>query len=65
MTRVGMSVARRFCRKISITRKTSTIASNRVLITSLIETETKVELSYGENQLTPGGNVALSSSMRA
>ncbi|MNZ77321.1 hypothetical protein D3C78_958560 [compost metagenome] len=31
---VGMSVARRFCRNKYMTRKTRTIASNSVLITS-------------------------------
>ena len=65
ITRVGISVARKFCRKISITRNTSTIASSRVMTTSSIETCTKVELSYGENQLTPGGNVVSNSAMRS
>ena len=65
ITRVGMMVARRFCRKISITRNTSAIASSRVLTTSSIEICTKVELSYGLNQVTPCGNVTCSSSMRA
>ena len=37
MTRVGMSVARRFCRKTSITRNTSTTASTRVVPTSNID----------------------------
>ncbi|MNM66338.1 hypothetical protein D3C81_778180 [compost metagenome] len=63
MTRVGMIVARKFCRKINITRNTSTIASIRVWITSSIEMVTKVVLSYGVNQLTPCGKLGASSSI--
>ena len=65
MTRVGISVARKFCRKISITRNTSRTASNRVLTTSWIEILTKVVLSYGENQVTPDGKLGCSSSILA
>ncbi len=65
ITSVGISVARKFCRKISITRNTSTIASASVLTTSSIETLTKDELSYGANQVTPCGNVTCNSSMRS
>ena len=36
-TRVGISVARRFCRNSRMTRKTSTTASIRVLTTSWME----------------------------
>ena len=45
ITRVGMMVARKFCRNSSITRNTSTIASISVCTTSLIEMVTKVVLS--------------------
>ena len=55
ITSVGMIVARKFCRKISMTRKTSTIASISVLTTSLIEIFTNVVESYGVNQVTPAG----------
>ncbi|MCY1312795.1 hypothetical protein D9M70_632490 [compost metagenome] len=65
ITRVGMMVARMFCRKISITRNTSTSASPRVLTTSSIEILTKVVLSYGENQETPCGKLGCSSSIFA
>ncbi len=37
---VGISVARRLCRKSHTTRKTSTIASMKVIVTSRIETRT-------------------------
>ena len=65
ITRVGMMVARMFCRKISITRNTSTSASPRVFTTSSIEILTKVVLSYGENQETPCGKLGCSSSILA
>ena len=42
---VGMSVARKFCRNRYMTRKTSRIASNRVLTTSLMEIRMKVVVS--------------------
>ena len=44
---VGISVARRFPMNRYITRKTSTIASNRVLTTSWMATFTKGVVSYG------------------
>ncbi|MNT26642.1 hypothetical protein D3C72_1622330 [compost metagenome] len=46
-TRVGISVARKFCRNRYITRNTSTTASSSVLTTSSIEIFTKAEVSYG------------------
>ena len=63
MTRVGMMVARKFCRNTSITRNTSAIASTRVLTTSWIEILTKVVLSKGDIQVTPCGKVGCSSSI--
>jgi hypothetical protein len=57
MTSVGIRVARRFCRKISITRNTSTIASPRVIRTSRIEALMKGVVSNGTVQLTPAGRV--------
>ena len=44
---VGMSVARKFCRKRNITRKTSTIASSSVFTTSSIERRTNGMVSIG------------------
>ncbi len=44
---VGMSVARKFCRKRNITRNTRTIASSSVFTTSSMERRTKVEVSMG------------------
>ena len=44
---VGISVARAFCRNRYITRNTSTMASNSVLTTSLIEVRTKGVVSSG------------------
>ena len=46
-TSVGISVARKFCRKRYITRKTRMIASTSVLSTSSTEIFTKVEVSSG------------------
>ena len=65
MTRVGMMVARKFCRNTSITRNTRITASIRVLTTSSIEIFTNVVVSYGENQVTPGGKLGCSSSILA
>jgi hypothetical protein len=45
ITRVGMMVARRFCRNSSITRNTRMIASTRVCTTSSIEIFTKLVVS--------------------
>ncbi|MNN31850.1 hypothetical protein D3C81_1455520 [compost metagenome] len=45
--RVGISVARKFCRNRYITRNTSRIASPRVFTTSWIEAETTGVVSYG------------------
>ena len=44
---IGISVARQLCRKRYTTASTSTIASMRVLTTSLIEAETKRVVSKG------------------
>ena len=44
---VGMKVARRFCRKRYMTRKTSTIASNSVRTTSSMDRRTNGVVSYG------------------
>ena len=44
---VGISVARKFCRKRYITRKTSTMASTSVFTTSSIESRTKGVVSKG------------------
>ena len=63
ITRVGMMVARMFCRNSSITRNTRMIASISVCTTSLIEMVTKAVLSYGLNQVTPGGKLGASSSI--
>ncbi len=63
ITRVGMMVARMFCRKISITRKTRAMASISVCTTSLTDTLTKVVESYGVNQLTPCGKLPANSSI--
>ena len=43
----GMMVARQLCKKRYTTKNTSTIASAKVLITSLIDCETKGVVSYG------------------
>ena len=45
ITRVGIRVARMFCRNSSITRNTSTTASARVFTTSSTDSRTKSELS--------------------
>lgn len=65
ITRVGITVARKFCRNSSITRNTSTMASARVCTTSSMEMRTKVVDSYGANQVTPCGKVGCSSSSLA
>ena len=44
-TRVGISVQRRFCRNRNITANTSSMASNRVLMTCSIDTLTNGEVS--------------------
>ncbi len=44
-TSVGIRVARMFCRKTSITMKTSTTAATSVMSTSLIETRMNVVVS--------------------
>ena len=44
---VGMRVARKFCRKRSMTRNTSTMASRRVFTTSSMESRTKGVVSTG------------------
>ena len=44
---IGMMVARQFCRNSSTTKNTSNIASSSVLTTSLIETFTYCNVSYG------------------
>ena len=46
-TSVGISVARKFCRKRYITRNTRMIASTSVLSTSSTEIFTNVEVSNG------------------
>jgi len=43
----GMSVARMFCRKRNITRKTSAMPSSRVLTTSWMEILMKGVVSFG------------------
>ncbi len=55
MTSVGMIVARMFCRKISITRNTRTMASTRVCTTSVIDAVMNGVVSYGTLQVTPAG----------
>src|SRR5882724_7937725 len=62
---VGISVARMFCRKRYITRKTKTIASINVLTTSSIEILTNGVVSYGYSAMTPGGKVGFSLSIVA
>ena len=44
---VGMSVARKFCRKRNMTRNTRAIASRSVFTTSSIESRTKGVVSTG------------------
>ena len=56
-TRVGISVARKFCRNTSITRNTSATASMSVMATSRIATLMKVVESNAQNQLTPAGKL--------
>ena len=48
---VGMIVARMFCRKTNITRKTSPIASNSVLTTSWIDSSHERRRVIGINDL--------------
>jgi hypothetical protein len=55
ITSVGIIVARRFCRKISITKNTSTIASTSVRITSTIDAVINGVVSYGTLHVTPCG----------
>ncbi|MCY1443711.1 hypothetical protein D9M71_601380 [compost metagenome] len=45
MARIGISVARRFCRKMKTTSITSTSASKKVCTTSSIETSTNTVVS--------------------
>ena len=51
----GISVARKFCRKMNITSVTSTMASASVLTTSLIEARTNGVLSELTTPLMPSG----------
>ncbi len=44
---VGISVARKFCRKRNITRKTSTTASTRVCTTLVMDSRTNGVVSSG------------------
>ena len=57
---VGISVARKFCRKRYMTRKTSTIASTRVLSTSRIDARTNSVVLNGNTSFRPFGNAASS-----
>ena len=52
-----MKVARKLCRKRYTTSTTSTIASNSVLITSLIDRRTKSVVSSAMTVSMPGGRV--------
>jgi hypothetical protein len=52
---VGINVARKFCRNRYMTRKTRTIASNRVLTTSWMEIRTNGVVSNGSTACSPGG----------
>ncbi|MNZ70817.1 hypothetical protein D3C78_891660 [compost metagenome] len=45
--RVGISVARKFCRNRYITRNTRAMASNRVITTPMIDAEITGVVSYG------------------
>jgi hypothetical protein len=47
MVIVGMIVARQFCRKRNMTRKTSAMPSSRVSTTPAIETRMKGVVSFG------------------
>ena len=51
----GISVARRFCRKMNITSVTSTMASARVLTTSSMDARTNGVLSELTTPLMPSG----------
>ena len=62
---VGISVARRFCRKRYITRNTSAMPSNSVFTTSVIEIFTNGVMSYGYTTCRPCGKYGASSSIRA
>ena len=52
---MGMKVARQFCRKMNMTRATSTMASASVLSTSLIEARTKGVESELTKAVMPSG----------
>ena len=54
-TMVGISVYRKFCRKINITINTSTIASASVCTTLSIDNATNLDVLYGEDHFTPCG----------
>ena len=62
---VGINVARKFCRKRYITRKTSTMPSSSVFTTSSIEILTNGVVSYGYTTCSPGGKLGANSSIRA
>ena len=62
---VGMSVARKFCRKRYITTTTSTMASKSVLITPLRAAEMNGVVSNGITTSMPSGKLGLSSSTRS
>src|SRR5215470_8516574 len=51
----GTSVARKFCKKRYMTRKTSTNASSNVLTTSWIDRRMNGVVSYGTTDFIPGG----------
>jgi hypothetical protein len=63
--RSGISVARQLWRKRKTTSVTSAIASSRVITTSSMEAVTKGVVSKGIIQVTPGGKLLASSSIRA
>ena len=58
---VGISVARKFCRNSSITRKTSPIASSSVITTPWMDSFTTGVVSCGIATCRPGGKCASSS----
>ena len=61
----GMRVARQLCRKTNTTSVTSSIASNSVFTTSLIDSVTYGVVSNAIDQRTPAGKLLASSVMRA
>ena len=62
---VGISVARKFCRNKYMTRKTSAMASTRVLTTSSMESRTNGVVSNGYFTSTPAGKNGDNSARRA